>query len=159
MKKVLFIPILVCAFSQLSAAEEKSFQGLQKTMDAETYEKAGLSKLTSDERAALDEFIKNYVASKQKAAAEVAATEAVEHAVKERKVRPPEITESKIIGIFKGYNPKTRFQLTNGQTWKPTNDEIVQHIAVESPNVVIYRDMFGYKMFVEGMIVRVKKVQ
>lgn len=129
-------------------------------MDADTYQRAGLRKLTDSERKVLDEFIRDYVAVKQKDAATVAAAQAVDRAVKERKVRPPELIESNIVGTFKGYGPKTVFHLANGETWRPTNDEVVVDSPVENPKVVIYRDFFGYKMFVEGAaIVRVRRAQ
>ena len=141
----------VCA-----AAANPEFDGLRKAMDSETYEKAGLNKLNDSERAALDDFIRGYVGGKQKEA----AAEAVDRAVKERKVRPPEIIESKIVGTYKGYGLRTYFHLANGQVWKPTNDDVVASRAIENPTVIIFRDMFGYKMFVEGAsIVRVKRVQ
>ncbi len=129
-------------------------------MDRETYQKAGLAKLTPEERAVLDEFLRKYVSGKQKDAATVAATQAVDRAVKEKRVQPPQIIESKILGPFKGYGPRTFFHLANGQTWKPTNDDVVNNSTIESPTVIIYRDMFGYKMFIEGAsFVRVKRVQ
>ena len=140
-------------------AEEPSFAGLQKTMDPDSYERAGLSKLSKDERAVLDQFIKDYVEGKQKAAATEAAADAVSRAVKERKVRPPEVVESRLVGTFKGYGPKTIFKLETGELWKPTNDETATHPPVESPRVIIYHDSFGYKMFVEGAeTIRVKRL-
>lgn len=159
MKKLLFAALLTIGMAHFASAQEVAFGGLEKVMDRETYERAGLGKLTSDERAALDEFIRDYVAGKQKDAAAVAATEAVDRAVKERKVRPPEIIESKIVGSFKGYGPRTIFRLENGESWKPTNDNIARYSAIENPKVIIYRDSFGYKMFIEGAeTVRVKRV-
>lgn len=160
MKKLYFAALLVIGVAHLASAQGGSFGGLEKVMDRDTYERAGLGKLTSDERGALDGFIRDYVAGKQKEAAGVAAAEAVDRAVKERKVRPPEVIESKIVGSFKGYGPRTVFRLANGELWRPTNDYVVTYSPIESPNVIIYRDSFGYKMFVEGASsVRVKRVQ
>lgn len=145
--------------ARLAFAQNASFPGVEKAMDAQTYEAAGLSKLTNEERGALDRFITDYVAGKQKDAASAAAQEAVDRAVKERKVRLPEIIESKMIGTFKGYDLKTVFLLENGQTWKPTNDERVAYSPVDNPKVIIYQDSFGYKMFVAGAgTIRVKRL-
>jgi hypothetical protein len=160
MKKLYFATLLSLAIAHFASAQAVGFAGLEKAMNRETYERAGLSKLSSDERAALDEFIRDYVAGKQKDAAAVASAEAVDRAVKERKVLPPEVIESKIVGTYKGYGPRTIFRLENGELWKPTNDDVVKSSSIESPRVVIYRDTFGYKMFVEGAAsVRVKRVQ
>lgn len=146
--------------AHFAAAQRPEFGGLEQTMDPQTYERAGLRKLTPAERATLDTFIRDYVSAKQKDAAAVASAEAVDRAVKERKVRPPEVIESRFVGPFKGYGPRTVFHLENGQTWKPTNDDVVNNSPIQSPSVVILRDMFGYKMFVEGAsVVRVKRVQ
>ncbi len=160
MKKLYLAALLIIGLARFASAEDAAFQGLEKVMDPATYERAGLAKLTSDERKVLNGFLRDYVAGKQKAAAAVAAAEAVDRAVKERKVRPPEVIESQIVGTYKGYGLRTVFRLSNGQTWRPTNDEIFTCAPIESPNVVIYRDTFGYKMFVEGSsMVRVKRAQ
>lgn len=151
---------IVIACVSIAAAQDGRFDGLDKVMDRDTYQRSGLEKLTPGERKTLDGFLRNYLAQKQKDAAAVAAAQAVDRAVKERKVRPPEIIESRMVGIYKGYGPRTVFHLANGETWKPTNADVVSNSAIESPNVVIYRDLFGYKMFIEGAsIVRVMRVK
>jgi len=156
MKKLYLTAVLLACVVGIVLAQAPEFAGLKEAMDSNTYERAGLRKLTSDERAILDEFIRDYVAAKQK----VAATQAVDRAVKERKVQPQEVIETNLVGTYKGYGSKTVFHLANGENWRPTNDEFVSSSAIESPRVVIYRDFFGYKMFIEGAtIVRVKRVQ
>ena len=150
---------LFIVVASLAFAQNAEFPGLEKTMDAETYEMAGLSKLTGEERSVLDKFIREYAAGSKKDAASVAAAEAVGRAMKEGKVRPPEIIESKIAGTFKGTGVRTVFPLANGEVWKPTNDEIAPHSPIENPKVIIYRDAFGYKMFVEGVgTIRVQRL-
>ena len=160
MKKLYLAVLVGIGVGNFASAQDIAFGGLEKAMDPATYQKAGLQKLTSGERAVLDGFIRDYVVAKQKDAATVAASEAVDRAVKERKVRPPEVIESRFVGSYQGYGLRTLFRLENGQVWKPTNSEVVTISPIESPNVVIYRDMFGYKMFIEGAaIVRVKRMQ
>lgn len=160
MKNTYFSVLLFLCFVSFAFAEDKGFEGLRKAMNPEIYERAGLSKLTPSERTVLDDFLRRYVSGKQKDAATVAAAQAVDRAVKERKVRPPELTESRISGPYTGYGPKTFFHLTNGQTWKPTNDDVVNSSPVQAPLVIIYKDMFGYKMFIEGAsVVRVRRIQ
>ena len=159
MKKLSLAVLFAIGMAQFAIAEDPAFD-LEKAMGSETYGRAGISKLTSDERAALSEFVRNYVAGKQKDAAAVAAAEAVDRAVKEKKVQPPQVIESNIVGTFKGYGPRTFFHLANGEVWKPTNDYIETYSPIESPKVIIYRsDLFGYKMFIQGGgTVRVKRV-
>jgi|KBSMisStandDraft_5_1062788.scaffolds.fasta_scaffold135479_2 hypothetical protein len=160
MKHTLLAVFLVLGLATLVSADNPTFPGFEKAMDPGTYQKAGLGKLTEAERATLNSFVRDYVATKQKDAAAVAAAQAVDRAVKERKVQPPDIIESRIVGTYRGTNLRTLFRLENGQVWKPSNSEIVSSPPVENPNVVIYRDIFGYKMFIEGArIVRVKRVE
>jgi hypothetical protein len=152
--------VLFMIVAHLAFAQSGDFPGLEKAMNTETYEMAGLSKLTEKERAVLDKFIREYAAGKQKDAASSAASEAVDRAIKEGKVQTPEVIESSMTGTFKGYGLKSLFSLANGQTWKPTNDETVTYSPVENPKVIIYRDPFGYKMFVAGAgTIRVKRVK
>jgi hypothetical protein len=160
MKNFSFVVLFAIGMAPFAIAEESAFD-LEKAMGPDTYERAGIGKLTSDERAALSEFVRNYVAGKQKDAAAVAAAEAVDRAVKEKKVQPPQVIESNIVGTFKGYGPRTFFHLANGEVWKPTNDYIETYSPIENPKVIIYRnDLFGYKMFIQGGgTVRVKRVQ
>jgi hypothetical protein len=146
--------------AHFALAAEPSFPGLKGVMDPETYARTGVKDLSPEQRAALDAFLRDYIAGKQKEAADVASTQAVEQAVKERKVQPPDVIESSIVGAYSGYGVRTVFHLANGQTWKPTSGDVVTHAPIDSPHVVLYRDFFGYKMFIENDgFVRVKKVQ
>ena len=154
---ILTLAVFLAAMPLVSA--ETDFPGVEKSMDSDTYDRAGLRKLSSEERAVLDQFIRNYVSGKQQAAASAAATEAVNKAIQEHKVETPQITESRIVGTFKGVGVRTIFKLENGQVWKPTNGETAPSPAIENPRVIIYKDYLGYKMFVEGAsTIRVKRV-
>ncbi len=116
MKKTLSIMLLlVVVLAGSLRAETSDFPGVEKAMPAEEFEQAGLNKLTSEERARLDQFIRSYVAS----SSEQAATAAVDRAVKEKKVKvsEPEVIASNIVGPFTGYNGRSRFTLENGQVW------------------------------------------
>jgi hypothetical protein len=157
-KKFCFTALFLFSVLAIVQAQEPSFRGLDKAMDSETYERAGLSKLTAEERTVLDDFIRGYVAGKQKAAASVAAADAVDRAVKEKKVQSPDIIESTMIGPYKGYGPRTFFSLENGQLWRPTQGDVVNVSPIQNPKVIITRDTFGYKMFIEGAgSIRVKR--
>ena len=83
-KLYLTLTFVLCAFAVLRA-QVFFFRGLDKAMDSETYSQAW-AELTAEERTVLDDFIRGYVAGKQKAAANAAAADAVERAVKENKV-------------------------------------------------------------------------
>jgi len=76
MKNFQIIVLLFLALSVLSPipawAQSAEFPGVEKAMSPQEYDAAGLQKLTPDERARLDEFIRRFVAFCKKMAAEKA---------------------------------------------------------------------------------------
>ncbi|MEP6699546.1 MAG: hypothetical protein ABJB09_07440 [Verrucomicrobiota bacterium] len=158
MNKLLFLFLFLIALAPLRGAkpENAEFEGLQKAMSAEEYEAIGLSKLDAEERARLDQFIRNYVATSN----EKVATSAVDKAVQEHKVQPPEVIESRIIGPFTGYNGRTIFTLENGQRWAQSQRDSAYYPRIDSPPVVIVKAGFGYRMHIAGGgAIRVSKVR
>jgi hypothetical protein len=142
---VFFLALSV--FSPIPAwAQGAEFPGVEKAMSPQEYDAAGLQKLTSDERARLDEFIRRFVSSSN----QVAAEKAVDRAVKERKVTPPEIIQSRIVGPFTGFTGSSVFTLENGQRWRQSQPGSQYFPKVESPPVIIVKDTFGYRMYVAG---------
>jgi hypothetical protein len=141
---VLFFALVFLPISAWTQTAE--FPGVQKAMSPQEYDAAGLQKLTADERARLDEFIRRFVASSN----QVAAEKAVDRAVKERKVTPPEIIQSRIVGPFTGFSGTTVFTLENGQRWRQSQPDSRYFPKVESPPVIIVKDTIGYRMYVAG---------
>jgi hypothetical protein len=139
--------VALCALSPIPAwAQGAEFPGVEKAMSPQEYDAAGLQKLTPDERARLDEFIRRFVFSSN----QVAAEKAVDRAVKERKVTPPEIIQSRIVGPFTGFTGTSAFTLENGQRWRQSQPSSQYFPKVESPPVIIIKDTFGYRMYVAG---------
>jgi len=150
--------VILVSLVTVPAAEPEpaSFPGLQKAMTPEQYEAAGLSKLDATERAKLDEFIKSYVAVSN----EKVATTAVDKAVKEKKVSEPEVIQSRIVGPFTGYTGNTVFTLENGQRWAQSQRDSAYYPKTDSPQVVIIKAGFGYRMYIQGATaIRVSKVR
>ncbi len=57
---------------------------------------------------------------------------------------------SRILGNFEGWGPRSRFRLENGQVWQ-INDESAAVYALKSPRVKISRAVFGgFEMEIEG---------
>jgi hypothetical protein len=136
--------------------ENPEFPGVEKAMTKSDYEAAGLRKLDPAERAKLDEFIRGYVSKSN----EKVATEAVDKAVKQHKVQPPEVIESRIVGPFTGYNGRTVFTLENGQVWAQAQRDSAYFPKVDSPPVLIMKAGFGYRMYIAGGgAIRVTKVR
>lgn len=159
MKRIALLLCLLLPFhAPLLAAEPENaaFPGLQKAMTPEQYEAAGVSKLDPAEKAKLDEFIRNYVAVSN----EKVATTAVDKAVKENKVQPPEVIQSRIVGPFTGYTGTTVFTLENGQRWAQSQRDSVYYPKIDSPQVTIIKAGFGYRMYIAGAgAIRVSKVR
>lgn len=152
-RALLFVLLLPSCFAALPSAQAQAtaFPGVQSAMSRDAYEQAGLSKLTPEERARLDEFIRGYVAT----SSESAATAAVDQAVKEKKVRPttPEVIQSSIVGQFRGYNGRSSFTLENGQVWKQSQQVSRSFTPVDSPPVLIIKGasvLAGYRMYIAG---------
>jgi hypothetical protein len=144
---VVFSFLAACVLSPIFAwAQNTEFPGVEKAMSAKEYEAAGLQKLTSDERARLDGFIRGFVSSSN----QVAAEKAVDRAVKERKVTPPEIIQSRIVGPFTGYKGDTTFTLENGERWRQAQPESGYFPKIDSPPVLIIKGTIGYRMYIAG---------
>jgi hypothetical protein len=148
--------LLVCtAFALLLAnrasAQNADFPGVQKAMSPQAYEAAGLNKLSADERARLDEFIRGYAA----ASSEKAATAAVDEAAKDGKVRrnEPEVIQSSIVGRFTGYTGRSTFTLEDGSVWKQSQQVSRNFPPVDSPPVIVIKGtsmLAGYRMYIAG---------
>jgi hypothetical protein len=144
---IVLLFIALCVLSPISAwAQAAEFPGLEKAMSSQEYDAAGLQKLTAEERARLDEFIRRFVSSSN----QVAAQKAVDRAVKERKATPPEIIQSRIVGPFTGFTGSTAFTLENGQRWRQSQPDSRYFPKVESPPVIIVKDQIGYRMYIAG---------
>jgi hypothetical protein len=143
---LLLIAFVAVSISSLRA-QDANFPGVERAMPPQDYEAAGLQKLSAEEREKLNDFIRRYVSSSQ----EKAATAAVDRAVKEHKaVSPPQVLQSRIVGPFTGYTGRTVFTLENGQRWAEAQHDSRHYPQVDSPPVLVLKDMFGYRMYIAG---------
>jgi hypothetical protein len=158
-RPLLFCTLALLSFPLVAFAEDDSpsFAGVQKSMSPKAFEQAGLNKLTPDEIARLDEFIRKYAASSN----QVAATAAVDQAVKSNKVpSQPQVIESRIVGLYKGYNGRSQFTLENGQVWAQAQQESRNYPPTDSPPVIIVKGGWGHRMYIlGGGNIRVTKVR
>ena len=143
--------ILTVAVSQSLAQGGGEFPGVQKAMSPAAFEQAGLSKLSPEERARLDEFIRGYAA----ASSEKAATAAVDQATREGKVKrnEPEVIQGAIVGRFNGYTGGSTFTLQDGSVWKQSQQVSRTFPPIDSPPVLIIKGtsaLAGYRMYIAG---------
>lgn len=134
------------AFTTVQGQGGGAFPGVQQAMSPQAFDAAGLNKLSAEERARLDEFIRGYVATSN----QQAATAAVDQAVKENKGAPPQVIESNIVGPFKGYNGRSRFTLANGQVWGQSQQVSRNYPLVQDPPVLLIKNKLGYRMYIAG---------
>ena len=183
MKKLLLL--LLCAFVLVPinflraqvAVEKSTFPGVKKVMSAEDYETAGLMKLSNEERAELDKFLRGFLSSSNEPAAKKATTRPVEEAVKEEDATPlpveeavkepkepkataSEVIQSRLVGPFTGYDGHSTFTLENGQVWTQSQPDSAVFKKVDSPPVLILKDNVGYRMYIAGgSDIRVQRVK
>ena len=151
-----FAAIVLCTAVALASAgsanaQNPDFPGVEKAMSPQAYEAAGLNKLSPEERARLDEFIRGYAA----ASSEKAATAAIDQATKQGKVKrnEPEIIQSSIVGRFSGYNGRSTFTLEDGSVWRQSQQVSRSFPPVDSPPVIIIKGtamLAGYRMYIAG---------
>jgi len=141
----LFLTSLLALVS--ASAQNAEFAGVEKSMSPKAFQAAGLNKLTSDERARLDEFIRSYAGS----ISQEAARTAVDRAVKDNKIASqPQVIESRIVGPFTGYNGRSRFALENGQVWAQSQQVSSSYPPVDSPPIIIVKAGWGHRMYILG---------
>ena len=141
------LAVVIGAIPALAEEEVAEFHGVEKSMSEKAFKEAGLDKLTPEERARLDEFIRSYVTSKTQEAASVA----VEKAVKDNRVSSqPQVIESRILGPFRGYNGRSRFTLENGQVWAQSQQVTRGYPPIDSPPVIIVKGGWGWRMYILG---------
>ena len=161
MKKLLFF---ILAFSIHSAAQAAdSFSTLEERMSGKEYKETGLVKLTPDELAALNDWLRRHsVATLENASARPASSAAVSaDSTKDMrgfenqpKSKEPEdkVIHGTIIGTFSGWNSKgTLFKLTNGMVWQQAENDTFFTQPVENAEITIKKGFMGnWRLSMDG---------
>lgn len=144
--------LLALASSAVLHAQE--FSSLEERMNAKEFREAGLDKLSAEELANLNRWLR------ERASATVAAPATAP--VEDRTGFPagrnePDKIVSRLTGSFRGWTGNTQFRLENGQVWQQTDDTSFGGVSLESPQVTIDKGMFGaWYLRVEGYNSRAK---
>ena len=171
MNKFLIAFLTLCFSVPLLAAE--GFSSLEEQMTGKEFAAAGLDKLSADELAALNEWIRGRSLAtldtpKAPAPVAVAATAVTAAAVTEDDRRGFKDEEdetpipSRIVGRFSGWDGQTVFKLENGMIWVQDDKDSFYVKEIENPQVTIKSRMFGsWHLSVEGFdsSCRVKRIQ
>ncbi|MEJ2535309.1 MAG: hypothetical protein P8008_07595 [Gammaproteobacteria bacterium] len=144
-----------------SAQAQQGFSTVEERMTGKEFTAAGLDKLTPEELAALNEWLRAHsVATLENATQPVGDQRGFEvEAMKE-------FDESDIVarvqGPFTGWSGQTVFKLDNGMIWEQVEAGTFYIPQVDDPVVVIEQGMFNaWRLRVEGYnkTVRVRRVQ
>ncbi len=148
-----------CPALRAQAPAGEDFPGVKGVLTPQQFSAAGLDKLSPEERAKLDGALRDYFSGATRRVADQAASQAVSQAVKEKRVQPPTLIESRLVGTFSGWKETTVFILENGEHWKVTDGSSGHYAPVANPPVLVVRDVFGFKMAISGGgIMRVRKL-
>ncbi len=176
MKKLLFFTLvflLQCLSpSQNSAMAAENFSTLEERMTGKELLETGLNKLSEEELAALNEWIRRHsVATLENASARPASsasgrgadTRGFELKNKGGGENRGKVIHSHIVGKFDGWRGKqTLFKLDNGMIWKQAENDTFAIREVSNPEVTIKKGIMGtWRLSVVGYSssVRVKRIQ
>ena len=154
MKKVLAILIVFTTSVSLMAAS--GFSSLEEQMTGKEFQAAGLGKLSPQELATLNEWIRSHslgsLAVASTSSPVITASEDID-----RRGLPFDDSEddspiqSRIIGGFSGWDGQTVFKLENGMIWVQDDKDKFHIKEVQNPVVTIEQSMFNnWKLSIEG---------
>jgi hypothetical protein len=162
--KKLFLIILVCTFTP-SLFAQQAFSSLEEQMTGKEFNATGLDKLTPDELAALNEWIRGRSLATLDEAKPASPTGSGDgRGFENQRIsdmdRAP-IT-SRIVGKFTGWDGQTTFKLENGMIWEQADKDKFYIREVENPVVTIEPGAFKtWRLSVEGYasVCRVERIQ
>ena len=134
MRSKVVMGLLIVSFSV--NAEEK-LPGVKTLMTGQEFKNAGLEKLTLEEIEALDAWLIRFTAGDAKILRASNNKEV-------RKARDDYEIRASIKGSFTGWNGKTIFHLSNGQTWEQRLSGRYEYNGAPNPRVLIKRNWAGY---------------
>jgi hypothetical protein len=158
MKRIpIFLLALLCSFPLLA---DEGFSSLEEQMTGKEFTSAGLDKLTPDELAALNAWIRSHslatlAAPPAAAAAAATTTEAAggdQRGFRSEKEKEDRSTiTSRIVGKFSGWDGQTVFKLENGMIWEQADNDKFYIREVENPVAIIEPGIFGtWRLKIEG---------
>ena len=170
MKKLHLLPLIVsiALLAPLAWAQsDDGFSSFEERMTGREFTEAGLHKLSEEELAALNAWVRNRSlagsddAELQRALAERAELEqALARAEagggsarggREQFSTPEETFTSSIVGSFSGWTGETEFELENGMVWQQIGSDTLSTRRMENPSVTLRPGVFGgWTLQVEG---------
>ncbi|MFO7762646.1 MAG: hypothetical protein R6V61_02805 [Wenzhouxiangellaceae bacterium] len=135
-------------------------------MTGRQFTETGLHKLSPEELAALNQWIRERSLAEYEGPPEddgnTAAPPSQPGEAPEIERMAREKFQSRIVGEFSGWSGNTRFELENGMVWKQDERDRLRMQPVESPVVTITPGAFGvWRLSIEGYnrSVRVERIE
>jgi len=172
MKKLLLFTLILSI--HFVAHAQDAFSTLEERMSGKEFKETGLSKLTDEELATLNEWVRSHsVATLENAAAHAAAqgvavdaasdARGFENQAKRKDDGNDDTIHSNIVGTFTGWaGDSTVFTLDNGMVWKQVENESFHVRATENAAITIKKGLMGgWRLSMVGYnnTVRVKRIQ
>lgn len=144
MSRIAFTALLL-SMTTLSCVAAEQFSSLEERMSGDEFHAAGLDKLSAQELANLNEWIRNHTsvsdvdesAMREQIRREVQTEQQQMH----KEAEPQQFTAT-VPGHFTGWTGRTEFKLSNGQVWRQ-NSGGSYRVSMDDPTVVIYPAAFG----------------
>lgn len=172
-----FLFILLLACTGAWAQSGPGFSSLEERMTQREFEETGLHKLSSEELAALNRWIRQRslatipLEERDPAPSTISSPPGQDQAAAGLPSQPREVTplermarepfQTRILGRFNGSDGSARFRLENGMVWEQIDGEAFYVPEVENPVVTIKPAALGsWRLTVEGSnrAVRVRRV-
>ncbi|MGD9020931.1 MAG: hypothetical protein PVF46_03985 [Lysobacterales bacterium] len=170
MKKLLLLALVISVHASAYAAT--GFSTVEERMTGKEFKETGLVKLTDEELAALNDWLRRHsVATLENAKAPPASSVAGENPTEDdrgfeyntKDGDPIEDIHSTIVGTFDGWRGKgTVFTLANGMVWQQQDDDTFYIKPVENPEVIVKKGLFSrWELSVAGYgsSIRVKRIK
>lgn len=166
LSRLVLVPILLGFCSLLSAQADLEFSSLEERMTGQEFRDSGLHKLTPEELASLNRWIRARSLAEYEGPVEGNAdsgglpSQPGELPPVDRMAR--EQFQSRIVGEFSGWSGNTLFELENGMVWKQSENDRFRMQPVENPRVTITPGILGsWRLSVEGhnRAVRVERIE
>jgi hypothetical protein len=137
MRPLIWLCTLFVFLAQPSVADESkpaAWKGMERMMSREDFEAAGLSKLTPEEMARLNDWMKRFL-----------AYESTQVVSKDKEIQELQSApvRRRIAGEFRGWKGDTIFKLDNGEVWKQRGDGRYS-ANLENPEVEISKNFIGF---------------
>lgn len=157
LQRILTVSAFALLVAALSASAQGGFSSLEERMSGKEFREAGLEKLSPEELAELNTWIRENVA--HEAVPERAPPGPADAGRDDSGDRQEIVTT--IPGRFTGWGNNSVFELENGQIWRQISGSS-HRVNMEDPTVIIYPVSFGgWRMRLEagGPSIGVKRVR